>query len=224
MRIPKEKAPRAAQIFFSRPCVTLVLVVLSSLPIWAQATAQATLITSNVLHRTFRIKWGNCTGTAFAMDRASRQYLITARHVVDGLESGNLIKVLYKEEWKDLAVDVVGIGKGKVDVAVLACSIRLSPPLQLAASDSGLVYGQSVSFLGYPFGWDSGSEEINRGIPLPFVKAGIVSAMVFGDVSMIFLDAHVNKGFSGGPVVFVPNGRPRNELSVAGIISGGCLS
>ena len=60
---------------------------------------------------------------------------------------------------------------------------------------------------------------MNRGVPLPFVKAGIVSAMEFGAVFRIFLDAHGNKGFSGGPVVFIPYGQPQNELRVAGIIS-----
>ena len=85
----------------------------------------------------------------------------------------------------------------------------------------GLVYGQQVYFLGYPFGWDSGGEQINRGVPLPFVKGGIVSAMEVGDVSRIFLDAHVNEGFSGGPVVFVPNGHPigsNTKFKVAGIV------
>ena len=123
------------------------------------------------------------------------------------------------KEWKDLVVNVVGIGSGAVDVAVLACSVRLSPPLPLVTSLADLAYGQPVSFLGYPFGWDVGGEQINRGVPLPFVKAGIVSAMEFGDVSRIFLDAHGNKGFSGGPVVFVPFGQPKNELRVAGIVT-----
>ena len=66
--------------------------------------------------------------------------------------------------------------------------------------------------------------EANRSIAVslstsPFVKAGIVSAMEFGDVFRIFLDAHGNKGFSGGPVVFVPYGQSNNELRVAGIVS-----
>ena len=96
---------------------------------------------------------------------------------------------------------------------------RLSPSHPLTASAAHLGYGQPVSFLGYLFGQDGGGEQINRGVPLPFVKAGIVSAMEFGDVFRIFLDAHGNKGFSGGPVVFVPYGQSNNELRVAGIVS-----
>ena len=214
MRLQKEKAQRVAQLFACRLGVSLLLVVLFPMSLWAHAS----LITSNVIHRTFHIGWGDFTGTAFAIDHASKQYLVTARHVVDGIASGNVIKLLHEREWKDLTVNVVGIGRGEVDVAVLACSVRLSSPLPLVASSADLAYGQSVSFLGYPFGWDVGGEQINRGVPLPFVKAGIVSAIKSGDVSRIFLDAHGNKGFSGGPVVFVPNGRPRNEWHVAGVV------
>ena len=215
MRLQKEKAPRVAQSFPRRLSATLLLVVLFPMSLWAHDS----LITSNVIHRTFHIGWGDSIGTAFAIDRASKQYLVTARHVVDGIVSGNVIKLLHEREWKDMTVNVVGIGRGEVDVAVLACSVRLSPSYPLVASGENLVYGQSISFLGYPFGWDGRGEQINRGVPMPFVKAGVVSAIKFGDVTKIYLDAHGNKGFSGGPVVFVPNGHPRNEWYVAGIIS-----
>ena len=39
------------------------------------------------------------------------------------------------------------------------------------------------------------------------------------DESHIYIDAHGNKGFSGGPVVFVPSGQPANKLRVAGVVS-----
>lgn len=215
MRLQKEKAQRVAQLFPCRLGATLLLVVLFPMSLWAHDS----LITSNVIHRTFHIGWRDSIGTAFAIDRASKQYLVTARHVVKEIKSGDAIKLFHEGKWKDLPVDVVGIGKGEIDVAVLACSVRLSLALSLVASAGDIVYGQQVFFLGYPFGWDGGGEQMNRGVPLPFVKAGIVSAIGSGDVTKIYLDAHGNKGFSGGPVVFVPNGRPRNEWRVAGIIS-----
>ena len=215
MGTQEEKSSRAIHLLLCRLCMTLVIVVLFPMSLQAQAP----LMTTNAIYRTFHIKWGTSTGTAFVIDRASKQYLVTARHVVKGIESGKAIKLLHERKWKNLTVDVVGIGKSEIDVAVLACSIPLSPSYSLIASGAHLGYGQSISFLGYPFGWDGGGEQINRGIPLPFVKAGVVSALEFGDVSKIYLDAHGNRGFSGGPVVFVPNGRPRNELRVAGIIS-----
>ena len=54
---------------------------------------------------------------------------------------------------------------------------------------------------------------------MPFVKTGIISALIFGTPTHFFIDGHGNKGFSGGPVVFVPNGQPQTELRVAGIVA-----
>ena len=177
------------------------------------------MITSNVIQRTFHIRYGKATGTGFAIDRGDRQYLITARHVVEGIASGSSIAIFHNKKWQTLPVEVVGIGADAIDVAVLACPVRLAPAHSLMASIAGLVYGQQVFFLGFPFGWDSGSEQINRGVPIPFVKAGIVSAMIFENTEHIYIDAHGNRGFSGGPVVFVPSGRPANELQVAGVVA-----
>ena len=215
MRIEKEKAARFAPLLFRRLCLALVSIVLFSMPL----SANAPTITANIIQRTFQIRWRNSTGTAFAIDREAKQYLVTARHVVAGIESGNVIKILHEDAWKDLEVCVVGIGRGDIDVTVLACSIQLSPTYPIAPSAEGIFLGQSASFLGYPFGWDGGSGELNRGIPMPFVKAGIVSTITSGVVTKIYLDAHANRGFSGGPVVFYRDGQKRNGLSVAGIIS-----
>ena len=189
------------------------------LAFWTMLSLQVqaeTVVTSNIIHRTFHIQWRDRGGTGFSIDHGARQYLVTARHVVEGIESSGTIRIFHDGKWKSLDVKVVGIGDDRIDVAVLACSIRLSPSHPLPATSVGLTYGQSVSFLGYQFGWDAGGEQVNRGVPLPFVKAGIVSAM---ETDRIFLDAHGNEGFIGGPVVFVPYGQPKNELRVAGIVS-----
>ena len=91
----------------------------------------------------------------------------------------------------------------------------------LEASAGGLCYGQQAYLLGFPYGLHSDGAEINRGRPIPFVKAGVVSAMEFGDVNKIYIDTHANEGFSGGPVVFHPQDEPkeRNELRVAGVVT-----
>ena len=178
------------------------------------------MITSNVIHRTFHIRYGSGTGSMFSIDRDGRQYLITAKHVVEGIVSGGSISVFHDKQWKNTTVEVVGMGAGGADVAVLTCPVRLaSPNLLLEASADKLGYGQPVYFLGFPFGWGGGGEYINRDFPMPFVKSGIVSAFIPGDVSRIFVDGHNNKGFSGGPVVFVPNGQPQNEFRVAGVVA-----
>lgn len=176
------------------------------------------MITANVIHRTFHIRSGNSSGTAFAIDHKGKQYLATARHVVEGITSSGDIDIYHEQQWKSVAVDVVGAGKDGIDVAVMACSIQLSLPLPLKATTDGLTYGQVVYFLGFPFGWVGGLERINLDFPMPFVKAGIYSATDEAN-SFIFIDGYGNPGFSGGPVVFRPEGRSTGEFQVAGIVS-----
>ena len=179
------------------------------------------MITSNVIQRTLHIKRDNSEGTAFTLDHGGKQYLVTARHVVEGIASGERIFVVHEGQRKPVKIRVVGVGEGDVDVAVLACQQQLTPMHPLEPSEpKDFVYGQQVYFLGFPFGWNSGGEDINHGWPLPFVKAGIISAMSFSTpVDRIYIDAHVNKGFSGGPLVFSPLGR-QNVLHVAGVVVG----
>ena len=177
------------------------------------------MITTNVIQRTFHIRYGSITGTAFAIDRDNKQYLITARHVVKNITSGSSIAIFHERQWQNTSIQVVGIGAGETDVAVLACPVRLAPPHPLEASSNGLIYGQPVYFLGFPFGWDGGGETINRDFPIPFVKAGVVSSMAYGEPSRIYVDGHNNKGFSGGPLVFLPNGRLGSKFRVAGVVA-----
>ncbi len=72
--------------------------------------------------------------------------------------------------------------------------------------------GESVHFLGFPFGLRSEVGEMNSEFPIPWVKCGIVSGFE-GDV--IFLDGHNNPGFSGGPVV--RNGG--SDAQILGVVS-----
>ena len=58
------------------------------------------MITSNVIQRTFHILGGEATGTAFAIDRDNRQYLITARHVVKDFTSSSTIGIFHERRWK----------------------------------------------------------------------------------------------------------------------------
>ena len=176
------------------------------------------MVTINVIQRTFHIGSNASRGTAFAIDRNNRQCLVTARHVVAGISSKDEIKIYHEQQWKSIAVRVVGICDDEVDVAVLSSEIQLAPSWPLEATAEGLTYGQQVYFLGFPFGFVGGLERLNRDFPAPFVKGGIYSA-TDETCSVIYIDGHNNPGFSGGPVVFVPSGRPSNEFRVAGVVA-----
>ena len=85
------------------------------------------MITSNVIQRTLHIKRDNSEGTAFTLDHGGKQYLVTARHVVEGIASGERIFVVHEGQRKPVKIRVVGVGEGDVDVAVLACQQQLTP-------------------------------------------------------------------------------------------------
>ena len=160
-------------------------------------------VTANSLRRTLLIANTDRTGigTAFTVDRDGRQYIVTAHHVVRGIADGETIAVRRNRMWGEYHVRVVGLDEA-ADVAVLAHDEPLTPPeLSLDLLTEGYFVSQPVRFLGFPFGWDSGQERLNNGFPIPFVKGGIISAFI--DES-IFVDAHGNKGFSGGPLIVAP--------------------
>ncbi len=174
------------------------------------------ITTTNVLQRTLCIRKGNSVGTAFTIDRGARQYIITARHVVGDIAPEDSIALRHQRRWVDVPVTVVGLSADETDVAVLAHAVPVTPSHPLA-TDGKWAHGQPVAFLGFPFGWDSGAENINNGFPVPFVKAGIISAWVPGPPSRIYIDAHGNRGFSGGPLIFSPTNQPR-AFNVAGVV------
>ena len=175
------------------------------------------MITSNIITKVYRIKCGNNAGSCFTIDYESEQYICTARHVVKEF-NGNSVEIFHEKTWKTLHVKLVGHSHSGADISVFHSDVRLSEPLPLQYSSKGLVYGQDVHFLGFPYGLTSGGEDINRSFPIPFVKSGICSAMYTeNEIGYFFVDSHNNKGFSGGPVVFKNSD---GELAVAAVVSG----
>ena len=173
------------------------------------------MITTNVIQRTFHITSEQQSGTAFTIDQNGRQYLVTAYHVVGEIDKSRCIDIFHEGQWKRVPVGIVGIDE-ELDVAVLACNLQLSPEHSLEPTIANLIYGQQLYYLGFPFGWNSGNSQMNRGFPIPFVKSAILSAMPEGGGKTLFLDTILNKGFSGGPVVFKPHGQ--SDYQVAGVV------
>lgn len=176
------------------------------------------MITANVIQRVFRIQWKTGQGTAFTIDIQGRQYLVTARHVVDDLKAQSEIGLFSNGSWIPLPVRLVGHCPGDIDISVLATS-RILTPANLAmepmSKGKGIIYGQDVYFLGFPYDFLGQYKLGSDGFPLPFVKKAIVSLF---DGAIFLLDGHNNPGFSGGPVVFT---EPQsNEYKVAAVISG----
>ena len=174
------------------------------------------MITTNVFSRVFFVK-GFDYGTAFTIDHQNKQYLITAKHIVPSNSRDTIIKLFHDKLWKDLSVKVVGTAEGEVDITIFSPSVRLSPDVKLEPNAGGIIIGQDVYFVGYPYKmWAVVGE---RKLPFPYIKKGILSSPFFDEdgIQRFFIDAIDNPGFSGGPIVFAePN---KYEYKVAAVVS-----
>jgi hypothetical protein len=182
-------------------------------------------IAANVLANTFLIQTPKGQGTGFTIDVEKRQYLITARHMVEGLGEVATIKIA-KFDNANTVVFVpfemkIFLCPGSIDVAVLV------PPLRLSGGESmepaqEFEIGQDAYFVGFPFGMYSQGKNNPPGIPHPIglVKQGLVSGVQYqrdGDADLIMLDGYNIFGFSGGPVTYWIS---PNHSYVIGVISG----
>ena len=131
----------------------------------------------------------------------------------------NNVEFFHNNKWKKLSIEIVGMGSEDIDVAVLAPSQKLAPVLPLEPTLQDAMIGQQVYFLGFPMGMvNNTGRELNRNFPVPLAKSGILSGAE--KPKKIWIDGHNNPGFSGGPLVFVPHGKPNIGYRVAGVISG----
>jgi len=158
------------------------------------------MITANVIHRVFRIRVDQTEGTAFTIDKDRREYLVTAKHIADTVTAGREIEVFGNSAWASLRIELVGHSSGDSDISVLAANRPLTPPgLPMPATSKGVIYGQDMYFLGFPYGFLGKHVFGSNGYPLPFVKRATLSLL---DGTTYLLDGHNNPGFSGGPVVW----------------------
>lgn len=181
------------------------------------------MITSNVLTRVFKISDGESEGTAFTIEVDKKQYLVTAKHVISNFSGGSL-QLYHSDKWTNIKFELVGHSE-YTDVSVLAADKQLSPEFELPTTSEHIVLGQPVYFLGFPFDHvPSVPDNLNGGYPVALIKGGTLSALVVDDdISTLLIDGNNNPGLSGGPVVFIKNGRPPyidSNFCVGGIISG----
>jgi hypothetical protein len=176
------------------------------------------MIPTNVIQRTFHIKYNGSTGTSFVIDIDNKQYFVTAKHVIEKLNGTESIEVYYQSAWQKVEATLVG-HSAHSDISVMSIpSIRNGIDIVIAESEQ-IIYGQDIYFLGFPYGLQSDVGALNSHLPMPLVKKGIVSNFLFENPrKVILLDGHNNPGFSGGPVIY--KNVYDNSLRIAAIISG----
>ena|ERR1035438_1123339 len=122
----------------------------------ASAALAQDAVPTEMLLRTFFIKVGNATGTAFSIEYGGKIYLVTARHVVAGLpESNAVIQVRGDNQWKDFhTLKTIFPVSGDADIAVLETDEKIPKPytvMPISKTGGGITFGQQVWFLGFPF-------------------------------------------------------------------------
>lgn len=176
------------------------------------------MVTTNILSRTLFIHAAEY-GSAVVIAVDGIEYVVTAKHLL-ATPTNTFIKIRSNGTWIEYRTKEIGRAPGEIDIAVLQIGAQLVVnDLPAAADMGGLVLGQDVFFVGFPYKLEGPSGFVQDRRPLGYVKKGTVSALDSQDHPALVIDAINNEGFSGGPVVFAEIGKPANELKIAAIVS-----
>jgi len=175
------------------------------------------MIPAQVFNRIFQIHFNKRLASCFLMEFEDKQYIITAKHVVHDIGTEDIIEFKKKDKLIPYKANLVGHSNFS-DISVLSINYYIETfPLEF--SSQGIIWGQDLYFLGFPFGLNFDVGEKNRGFDMPFVKKSIVSAISIKEPDgILFLDGINNPGFSGGPVAF--QDLISKKFKIAGVISG----
>jgi hypothetical protein len=137
-------------------------------------------VPGEILSRTVLIKpkGRNEGGSAFTLDYKGKLYLVTARHVIEGVaKSGAIIEVKHSDKWEDYqTVRTLYPSSADADIAVFETHETAAQPFEIAPmgtpTTAGVTFGQQVWFIGYPFGMRSVPAKGSAIAALPFMKQG----------------------------------------------------
>jgi S1-C subfamily serine protease len=168
----------------------------------ATTQGQVNVPTSDVLNRVMQIHYPTSpeSGTAFTIEIDKRQYLITARHLVQGIKQQDQVELKKSTNWVTVPVTVINTDTN-ADIAVLVLPAQITTAYPVSPTFEHSVIGQDVYFLGYPYGLYIPTQ---GGFNVAFEKKAIISSAITDSngIPYIFLDGHNNPGFSGGPIAF----------------------
>jgi hypothetical protein len=174
------------------------------------------------------IQTSNGQGTGFTLDINGRQYLITAKHMVTGLQPEDTIQLRkydasHQLKWVDFKMKIFKCDD-PVDIAVLVPREQLTAAAGPMDPILDVMTGQDVFFVGFPKGMSNEFVDATFVFTSPFgyVKRAVVSGLKVTKIGRklsveYFLDGLNIGGFSGSPMVYRPSGN--GELQVLGVIT-----
>jgi hypothetical protein len=167
--------------------------------------------------RVFLVRYAGAIGTAFAVDVGRLQFLVTAAHVFKDERDESEIEIFFEREFKKMPVRRIANAAPNADICILEPWHRCAPAIDISYTFKNVSYGLEAYFLGFPYFMYGEHPEAYGGHPVAFVKRAIVSAIITkGGTSTIYLDAHNNPGFSGGPVAYRD---ASGQLYIIGVVS-----
>lgn len=175
---------------------------------------------NEILTQVFRIRIGEEFGTAFTIDVDSQQYLVTVDHLLPAGCPKCTLEIWLDNAWQSLTGRAIRPKSSDVAAVAIALNAKLSPDSTPWSAVDEIELAQQVYFIGFPFGLRTAENTGAQISEIPFVKAGILSAVDSRNprAVILFVDGHNNPGFSGGPVVFYPQGEA--EPRIAGVLIG----
>jgi S1-C subfamily serine protease len=150
---------------------------------------------------TVEVADGMDEGSAFCIDPSG--LFVTNAHVVEDQKPGGRIKLVLHSGEKDqveMPANVVKLNKGKDLATLQAVHPKNLTALQLGSAE-GLIETMSVVAFGYPFGSILALKDGDY--PSITVSTGHITALrkVDDELNAIQLDASLNEGNSGGPII-----------------------
>lgn len=163
------------------------------------------MITTNVIQRVFRILHNGNTASSYTIEKGANQYLVSAAHVFEGSEDVTHLNIYQEGQWKILKVQTVFNSLDVGDTIVFKLPYDISQRHEVSLGPDKIALASWAYFLGFPFGMSTPSGKINNDFPIPFIKAALISSLNSEreGLTTIYLDGHNNRGFSGGPAVWV---------------------
>lgn len=176
-------------------------------------------VPEGMLDGVFRFQYGHRAGTCFALEADGRQYIITARHLVEGIRDHDSVRVFLGQRWQEIKVKTIFPRNPKTDIVALVSNRKVAQRMDIPTAEAAIPIGQELYFLGFPFGL---STQIDGPLPkpIPFINHAFLSAVDsrFCSGNVLYLDGHNNPGFSGGPVISAQQDDKR-ELQIVGVLS-----
>ena len=176
------------------------------------------MLSIDIIQNIFPIKNGKKTGTCFAINHGANQYLITAKHIINNINTGDCLEFLFSGIHTRANVKIIG-HHPTADISIFT--------IDHDTGLTGLEYytnkikpGQEAYFIGFPTG--TGSRKSNKHpkkYPQARIKKATISELFHSDTdNYLLLNGKINPGFSGGPVILKDSSE--KKFKVIAIISG----